>query len=332
MDAPPPSDPAERFRADTEALTGGLGPEDRLGLAVSGGPDSLALLLLAHAAFGERVTAATVDHGLRAASAAEAEAVAAICAGMGVAHRTLAASPAALEGSSVQAQARTARYRLLGEWAREAGARWLATGHHMDDQAETVLMRLARGAGLAGLASVRARRPLDRTEPEGVALIRPLLGWRRAELAGLVEAAGIEPADDPTNRSDAYDRTRFRRLLGEADPLPVPRLAAAAAHLADAEDALDWAAAREWDARSRREGAAALLDLDGLPDELARRLVARAVDLLRAEQGLADSWRQDKLAAAIRRVRAGERATIAGVMIDGGPVWRFSPAPPRRRR
>src|ERR1044071_7669487 len=125
-----------RFRADLEALTGG--PPERLGVAVSGGPDSLALLLLAHAAYPGRVHAATVDHGLRPESAAEAAFVAGLCGARDIPHATLRAEMQ--ERSNIQAAARARRYALLTQWLGGIGAQFLATAHHLDDQAETLLM------------------------------------------------------------------------------------------------------------------------------------------------------------------------------------------------
>src|ERR1700712_1015430 len=154
---------AARFRADLEALTGGT-PE-RLGLAVSGGPDSLALLLLAHAAYPGQVHAATVDHGLRPEGAAEAAFVAGICGALDIRHATLRAEMR--ETSNIQAAARARRYALLKAWIGEIGALFLATAHHLDDQAETLVMRLSRGSGLSGLSGIRAVNP---------PLVRPLLG------------------------------------------------------------------------------------------------------------------------------------------------------------
>ncbi|MEA3041806.1 MAG: tRNA(Ile)-lysidine synthase [Sphingomonadales bacterium] len=316
----PTAEQTERFRRDFEALAGGV--PGRLGLAVSGGPDSLALLLLAHSAFEGRIEAATVDHRLRAESADEASLVARICRDLGVPHETLADPAEPIVGASTQAQARALRYRLLAGWANERGIALLATAHHADDQAETVLMRLARGAGLGGLSGIRAFRK------EGeLAVLRPLLGWRREELAGIAAAAGLIPVDDPSNRSGVYDRTRFRALLAESDLLPAPRLAAAAAHLGEAEEALAWAAEREWQARARAGDGGILLDPRGLPAELLRRVSARAIDTVRGDRG---DWRRDKLAGLVAEVAAGGGATLAGVQVTGGPVWRFAPEPPRR--
>jgi tRNA(Ile)-lysidine synthase len=313
----PSPDQIERFRRDLEALAGAA-PE-RLGLAVSGGPDSLALLLLAHAALPGRVEAATVDHKLRPENAREAAMVAGLCGRLGVPHATLADAPPS--GASLQAQARTLRYRLLADWAGARGLPALATAHHLDDQAETVLMRLARGSGLAGLAAVRPRR-----DEGGLAILRPLLGWRRVELAAIVAEADLEPVDDPSNRSDAHDRTRFRTLLSHEDLLSAPRLAAAAAHLAEAEEALAWAAEREWANRAEVEEGQVTLDPHGLPAELLHRLAARAIDQVRGDA----DWRRDKLADVLDLAALGGRVTLAGVQISAGARWRFEPEPPRR--
>ena len=221
-----------------------VAPTERLAVAVSGGPDSIALLLLAQAAFPGRVQALTVDHGLRAAAAAEAAFVASLCTARGIPHQTLpwtGPKPAA----NRQAEARNARYALLRDACAAAGIGVLATAHHADDQAETLLMRLARGSG-GGLAGIRMHRPLG----AGVTLVRPLLGVRRAALAAIVAEVGIVPVTDPTNDDPHYDRTHARRLLASTPWLDAARLADSAAHLAEAEAALDWAADRAWAGRA----------------------------------------------------------------------------------
>src|SRR4051794_12496212 len=224
-----PPDSVERFRGDLVRLAGGDNP---FAVAVSGGPDSLALLLLAAAAFPGLVRAATVDHRLRPEAAAEAAHVGSICAALGIPHGILAVTVAG--GASVQARAREARYAALGGWMAEAGLGVLLTGHHQDDQAETLLMRLGRGSGLAGLAGIR---PVARIA--GIKVCRPLLGWRRSDLAAIVAAAGLRALDDPTNADETHDRVRMRRCLAEAPWLDAPALARSAAALAEAEEALD---------------------------------------------------------------------------------------------
>lgn len=153
-----------RLRQAVEALAENAASA-RFGVAVSGGPDSMALLDLAARAFSGRVEAATVDHGLREASADEAAMVADWCGNAGIAHATL--HPKGAVRGNVQSWARSQRYALLEEWRTAQGLDWLLTAHHADDQLETLLMRLNRGAGVGGLAGVRAR--------QGVVL-RPLLG------------------------------------------------------------------------------------------------------------------------------------------------------------
>lgn len=320
-DAPPPS-LVLRFRRDLEALAG---EADKLAVAVSGGPDSLALLLLAHAALPGRVRAATVDHGLRAESAAEAAAVARLCEALGVPHHTL---PARVEraGEGLQAAARAARYAALAGWMAAEGLGVLLTAHHADDQAETLLMRLNRGSGVAGLAGVRAARPVPGSGG-GLRLCRPLLGWRRSELEAVVAAAGIEPARDPSNRDEAFDRARLRRQMGEAPWLDAAALARSAALLAEAEAALEWTAERLFEARSEAGEGGVTLRPGELPAELVRRLVLRCLRRV-APAALP---RGDQLAALVERLQSGGTGTLSGVKATGGETWRFEPAPPRRR-
>lgn len=300
----------ERFRADLQKLAGA--PMGRLGLAVSGGPDSLALLLLAHAAGPEKVEAATVDHQLRPESAAEAASVADLCDRLGIAHAVL--KPAGPIAGSLQAAARQARYALIEQWRRERGLDWLVTAHHADDQAETLLMRLNRGAGVAGLSGVRA---INRH------VIRPLLGWRRTELAAIVRAAGIIPVADPGNDDRRFDRVRIRQAIAEADWIDPQGLARSAAAAAEAEAALDWAAKRLLAERKCGDGG---LDPSGVPAELRRRLVLEA---LRRIDPAAEP-RGHELTRLLATLESGGTATLAGVKCVGGATWRFEPAPPRR--
>src|SRR5262249_6924657 len=161
----------DRFRSDLGAL---IAPDSRIGVAVSGGPDSLALLLLVAAARPGQVEAATVDHGLRSEAHEEAATVGRWCGGLGVPHAILTARWTEVPETAIQERARAQRYGLLGFWAKERGLAALATGHQADDQAETLLMRLARGSGVRGLAGMRPRSVAPGSH---VRLIRPLLGW-----------------------------------------------------------------------------------------------------------------------------------------------------------
>ncbi len=293
-----------------------------IAIAVSGGADSAALLLLAASAWPDRVTALTVDHGLRNGSAAEAAQVAAECARRGIAHRSLAwtgEKPVA----GVQAAAREARYRMMANWCANAGSSVLMTAHHADDQAETLLMRLARGSGSAGLAGIRAKRSLAPC----VMLLRPLLGIRRAALAAIAGAAGWPVIEDPSNRNPRFLRTHARATLAAAPWLDVVQMAAAVDHLAQAEATLAWAAERAWAGRALVGQDRVQLDAAGLPAELARRLLRRAIETLAPRAVL----RGPALARLAVVLAAGGTGTLAGVRAAGqGNLWHLSLAQPRR--
>ncbi len=305
-----------RFAVDLARLWQG---EGTLGLAVSGGPDSLALLLLAHAARPGQVAAATVDHGLRPANADEAEMVAAVCARLGVPHRIL---PVRLTQGNVQAQARAARYAALAAWLAELGLYGLATAHHADDQAETLLLRLNRGSGVAGLAGVRELGYVPGTR---VPLIRPLLSWRRSELGAIVAGAGLVAADDPSNRDDRFDRARIRKALAAADWLDVPALAASAAHLADADTAIDWATAREWQDCVTR-APLGLVYRPQAPRAIALRVLSRIVTELDGE-----APRGSAIARLFDSLITRQPASIGGLVARPLPEgWSFTRAPARK--
>jgi len=306
-------DLVERFTSDLESLTGRAG--GRIGVAVSGGGDSLALLLLAHAACPDGVQAATVDHGLRPESAGEAVLVASICKPLGVAHAVL--RPEAPLAGNVQSAARRARYALLEAWRAEQGLDWILTAHHADDQAETLLMRLNRGSGVAGLSGVR---------PVNGRVLRPLLGWRRAELAGLVADARLDVVDDPSNADPRFDRARLRRQLEGAEWIDPPALARSAQALCSAEEALEWTADRLFGERTQRDDARLELDASGLPAELVRRLLLRALRAVDPDS----APRGDEVTRLAATLEAGGIATLARVKAEGGARWHFSPAPPRR--
>lgn len=309
-----PSLTPERFRAAVAALAPDFG--GKVALAVSGGPDSLALLLLAHRA-GFDVVALSVDHGLRPEAAAEARHVAAVAAKLGVPHITLSVDVP--RTASVQAAARAVRYAAMADWCDANGVRWLMTAHHADDQAETLLMRLSRGSGLGGMAGIRARRPV---EGYAVTLLRPLLGARKAELVGLVEAAGVAAVDDPSNRSEAYDRTGARALLAGGG-VDAGGAVATAAHLAEAEAALQWTADEAWAGRASVSEEAIALDTRGLPAELVRRLLLRAFREIRGVE---------PDGPALQRLLAGGGGTLGGILAEGGPLWRFRAEPSRKMR
>ena len=197
--------------AQIDALFAPLGQARTLLVAVSGGPDSTALLIMAaewaRRRGRTRIEAATVDHGLRPESGDEARTVAALCARLGVAHRVLhwkGVKPA----SRLQERAREARYRLLVDHAKAIGADAILTAHHADDQAETVLFRLLRGSGVAGL------RGMDLTTArDGMTIARPLIGLKKSALVAFAQARGAHFVDDPSNDDPRFARTRLRALL-----------------------------------------------------------------------------------------------------------------------
>lgn len=309
---------SERFSLALQRL---LPEGGRLGLAVSGGPDSLAMLLLAEAAIPDRFEVATVDHGLRPEAAGECAMVAEVCAARGVVCDIL---PVTVAGGNLQAAARAARYRALADWAERGGLSAIATAHHADDQAETVLMRLNRGSGVAGLAGVRE---IGTVPGSAIPIIRPLLEFRRRELATIVEAAGVTAAQDPSNRDDRFDRVRLRKALAGSDWIDVPAVARSAGNLADADEALDWVAAREWSERaSGIDGGIRYLPA-GTPRAIALRVVEKAI------ASLGGKARGSDVARLLERLEAGEGGNLAGVLvgIEEG-AWVFRPEPPRRTK
>jgi tRNA(Ile)-lysidine synthase len=323
---PAAPDPAlvGRFAADLDRL---LPAGARLGLAVSGGPDSLALLLLAAEARPGNVEAVTVDHALRAEAPAEADMVASVCADLDVPHSTLSVQWKTKPKSGLQEKARHERYGLLDEWAQQRGLTAIATAHHLDDQAETLLMRLKRGAGARGLGAMRDDSPLP-VPGSTVRLIRPLLTWRRFELEQVCDRAGVKAAQDPSNKDVQFERVRVRNAIDEAEWLDVEAVALSARHLAAADEALEWATDKEWQSQVTEVGAL-ISYKPAAPYEIRRRIVTRAVSFL-ATEGAGDVLRGRELDQLVGTLADGGTATLRGVLCSGGDEWRFSPAPSRR--
>ncbi len=294
-------------------------------IAVSGGPDSTALLHLAARwralrQKGPVLVAATVDHGLRPEAVAEATAVAATASALGIAHRIclwMGTKPQ----RGVQAAARAARYALLTEVAREVGAGAIALAHTRDDQAETVLFRIARGSGLAGLAAMQA----DSARGD-IRLLRPFLDLPKARLVATLEAAGLPFVRDPSNTDPRFARPRLRALAPQlaGEGLDARRLALLTRRMARADAALE-AATTEAERRLGRVPAAEpgsfCLDRDGfvrLPEEIALRLLGRAVALVGTE-GPVELAKLEALLAAVTDVPRsggpGLRRTLAGALV-----------------
>lgn len=312
--------PAARFAASWQPVA----PAGTVGLAVSGGTDSLALLLLFAEVAPRDFRVVTVDHGLRPESADEAAMVAKLCAKRGIAHTTLALS---LEkGSAVQERARNARYAAMVRWARDHGLAGIVTAHHADDQAETMLMRLNRGAGLRGIAGMRPVTALDDPSGTPLILLRPLLVWRRAELVDIVESAGILAANDPSNHDCHYERVRIREAMTSTGAFESTGFAAAANHLADADAALDWATDQVW--------AQVICDTQGFtwnaPADVPSALVLRVLERILAGFE-APVPRGGELVRWQKTLRSSGVSTLGGVKGDArdGP-WRFTRAPDRR--
>ncbi|MGI9407262.1 MAG: tRNA lysidine(34) synthetase TilS [Hyphomicrobiaceae bacterium] len=302
-------------------------------LAVSGGRDSLALLVLAHAWTRDtevpavpKLVAVTVDHGLRTAAAAEAELVSGLCASYGIPHETVRI-PDPAPATGVQAWAREVRYEALEKKAREQGCTAIATGHQADDQAETLLMRLARGSGIDGLAAMALET--DRRE---IAILRPLLTLTRAELTGVLQNLGIAWADDPSNDDPRFERTGFARnaaALKDLGLLPEP-LGLSARRLADVGRAIDWMLERVIRdfpecTEALQRGVYATFNLAGwrkLPVELQRRLLSHVLRQVSGETD-AGTWlpRLDRLESLVDRIEQGDfrRQTFAGCLIEADP-------------
>lgn len=224
-----------------DALFSPVADQGVLGLAVSGGADSLALMLLAQRwAKGCNVglVVYSVDHGLRSEAGAEVAMVLAAAQGLGLTARGLVwDGPHPQTG--VQEAARNARYALMGAAMAADGAKLLLTGHHLGDQAETILMRLAHGSGLDGLRGMTAFSTVAR-----VRVFRPLLGVDPAQLRAVVAQAGLTPVQDPSNADRHYERVRWRQMLPHlaALGLDAKRLAEFGARQGKAQDAIAQAA------------------------------------------------------------------------------------------
>ncbi|WP_443971035.1 tRNA lysidine(34) synthetase TilS [Sphingobium sp. CR28] len=308
---------SERLRVATRDLTGGeIAPRQRIGIAVSGGADSMALLDCAALLWPGQVSAATVDHGLRPEAAEEADMVRAFSERIGIPHVTL--GPDQPITGSVQASARTVRYALLESWRGQADIDWLMTAHHGDDQIETVLMRLSRGAGVSGLAGIRAKRGT---------ILRPLLGERRATLRAWCVARGVPFVDDPSNSDPRFDRARLRKLISDREIIDPTGVMRATGALAEANDALGWMEEHLFAAHVQEIGGVWTLERTDLPREMMRRLLLR---MLMSTNGAAENPRGPSIDQAVVQLFQGKRVALADCIVTGGSTWTVRRAPPRR--
>ena len=339
-------------------------------LAVSGGPDSMALMWLAARwrstlARGPRIIAVTVDHGLRAEAAAEARDVKRLARTLDLTHRTMRWTGEKPK-TGLPAAARTARYRLLAQAARASGATHILTAHTRDDQAETVLMRLLRGSGIGGLAAM-ARE----SERDGVLLARPFLHVSKSQLVATLKKAKIGFADDPTNRDTSFTRPRLREIMPvlAAEGGDARNLARLASRLARANQAVEILVdgAERYLALRDREAPRAGFDANAfasafdastfdakafdassfdakafaaMPEEIRLRLLKRAIDRF-GHEGPAELGKVEALLAALDQAGAKKgkerrprlKQTLAGALVSltNGRI-RVEPAPPRRGR
>lgn len=295
-----------------------------MGVAVSGGGDSMAMLHLLHE-FSKihhiELHAVTVDHQLRPEAAEEARRVARHCAEIGVPHNTLVWEDWDGHGNLQQA-AREARYAKISKWALYKDIDTVALGHTADDQAETVLMRLSRRSGVDGLTGMK-----ERALRHGVTWVRPLLRTRREVLRAYLVKERIDWHDDPSNEDTSFDRIKARKALKLLAPLGIDAqvLNDVAEQMAEARKALEWnsfIAAKEI---AKIQSGAIFFDERGmrvLPDEIQRRLLSNAVQWV---SGSKHGPRRDALLNIMASLKDGQGGTAEGCRIChlAGAIWVF---------
>ena len=313
-------------RALEAAVTAALGVPlpQRLGVAVSGGGDSLALLNILndiYSGIGGVLKAVTVDHGLRAGSDAEAAMVGDHCAKLGVSHQVLLWQGWDKKGN-LQDEARRARYGLMAEWARAEGLEAIALGHTADDQAETVLMRLARRSGVDGLSAMSPRRKAGE-----MVWSRPMLGLKRKDLRSYLTDAGVTWIEDPSNTDTRFDRIKARRALDALADLGVgaDSLGVVANNMNEAREALEAFAQNAARECLRVSHGSVVFDrhkLLGLPSEVQRRLWCHALDWINPTPY---PPRRAALAQLLDAVEAQQATTLGGCVIKcrKAEVWLF---------
>ena len=331
--------------AELKSLFSDLEHLPTLVLAVSGGPDSTALMVLAarwrqSLKVKPALIAVTIDHGLRAESGREAAAVGRLARKLGLPHRILrwtGAKPKA----GLQRAARAARYRLLADAARKAKASHVLTAHTLDDQAETVLIRMSRGSGITGLGAMARMSALPGAGQEQIKLVRPLLDIPKARLIATLRAAKIAYADDPSNRDPRFTRARLRGLMPALarEGLDARRLSLLARRLKRADTAIEAAVDRAEAELALTPSASGSIAFDAagyarLPAEIALRLIGRALART-GNEGPVELAKLEALKAALDAAQnAGNtrfRRSLAGAMVTlTGRQIAVERAPPRR--
>ena len=298
--------------------------QEAIAVAVSGGPDSLALMDLLYGWAldkGVNIHALTVDHGLRPEAKAEAENVANLCKSYsGIAHKTLEWHQKEEASSRMQERAREARYQLISDYMKSHSIKYLFLGHHMDDQAETFLFRLAKGSGLKGLSCMPEMREMD----NGITLCRPLLDVLKQDLLQYCKEKKLDFVDDPSNNSEGFARVRLRKsmdiLVGEG--LSAKRLSKTALRLERAENALNEIAENIFnksalDVKTNRI-VLDLIMLENQPAEIGFRVILKAMERL-GDQGKAYAPRMEKtetLFEDMMKPTGFRKRTLGGVIFE----------------
>lgn len=304
------------------ALMRGIKVDKALAVGVSGGPDSMALCWLLcqwGAVHNIAIHAITVDHGLRDESAREAQDVGASIEAWPQMHHVILQWNEEKPKTRILEEARFARYDLIRNYMQEHGIRHLFTAHHLDDQAETFLLRLAKGSGLDGLTAMQSQSAL----PGGMVLCRPLLMIPKADLIALCQDQVIAYAKDPSNENEKYLRPRLRaaRAVLEEEGLTSKRLGVTAARLFRAREALDTITDQVYKTAIRSaRGDQLVLSWDRLrqsPDEIILRILIRSIDILCPEDDYNPRMeRMESLMDRILHEPGFKKATLGGCLFS----------------
>jgi tRNA(Ile)-lysidine synthase len=331
--------------SEVTSLFSGLQSLPVIVLAVSGGPDSTALMVLAaqwrdSLKTKPTLVAVTVDHGLRKESKSEAAAVARLARKLDIKHCTSRWS-GRKPTTGLQEAARLARYRLLGNAVRRAGGTHILTAHTLDDQSETVLIRMSRGSGLSGLGAMQRISPVP--QDEGLFLVRPLLEISKGRLIATLRAADISYADDPSNRDPRFTRARLRGLMNvlAKEGLDTAQLARLARRLKRADIAIEHAVDRAVAALFVELPGAPAVAIESrrfadLPAEVALRLLGRAIVQV-GDEGPVELGKLEVLKGALDEAQNTAenrfRRSLAGAIVTlKDPQILVERAPPRRRK